>query len=154
MAAYWLIKSEPNVYSIADLQRDRTTIWDGVRNYQARNFLRAMAVGDRAFFYHSNAKPPGIAGLAQICRTGLTDPSQFDPTSPYFDPKSPPNQPRWQTVEIEFLEQFGQLIPIDRLKQTFSADDLLILRTGNRLSVTPIEPAIGDRLLTLCRNPD
>ncbi|WP_421658730.1 EVE domain-containing protein [Leptothermofonsia sp. ETS-13] len=90
---YWLMKSEPSVYSIDDLKRDRTTIWDGVRNYQARNFLRSMQVGDLAFFYHSNAEPPGIAGLMKISTPDIVDPTQFDPKSKYYDEKSPKDNP-------------------------------------------------------------
>lgn len=147
MTNYWLIKSEPAVYSIADLQRDRTTLWDGVRNYQARNFLRSMQGGDRAFFYHSNTTPPGIAGLAKISRVGLDDPTQFDPHHKYYDPKSPRDQPRWQTVEVEFEQIFAQFISLDRLKAEFSPEELLVVRQGNRLSVMPVDGAIAARIL-------
>lgn len=146
---YWLMKSEPAVYSIADLQRDRTTIWDGVRNYQARNLLRQAQVGDLAFFYHSNAKPPGIAGLMRITQAQVDDPTQFDAKSKYYDPKSTPDQPRWQTVTVEFVEQFAQFIPLDVLKQQFSAEELLVVKRGNRLSVMPVEPAIAEQILAL-----
>ena len=87
--AYWLMKSEPDVYGIQHLQQEGTTLWDGIRNYQARNFMRSMVCGDQAFFYHSNAKPPGIVGMMEVIETGITDPSQFDPTSKYFDPTGP-----------------------------------------------------------------
>ena len=95
---WWLMKSEPDVYGIDHLKAEETTLWDGIRNYQARNFMRTMAVGDRAFFYHSNAKPPGIVGLMEVVETGITDPSQFDPDNKYFDPKSKPEAPRWDCV--------------------------------------------------------
>ena len=107
---YWLMKSEPTVYSIADLQQQRETIWDSVRNYQARNFLRQMQLGDLAFFYHSNTNPPGIVGLMRVVKNGIADPTQFEPTSEYYDPKSTPDAPRWQTVVVEFVEIFSQLI--------------------------------------------
>jgi predicted RNA-binding protein with PUA-like domain len=116
---YWLMKSEPSVYSIWDLQREGQTLWDGVRNYQARNYLKAMQVGDRAFFYHSNANPPGIAGLMAILETQVVDPSQFDPASPYYDPKSTREDPRWHTVRVRFVSAFGRLIPLAELRDTF-----------------------------------
>lgn len=148
---YWLMKSEPAVYGIADLARDRETIWDGVRNYQARNFLRQMQVGDRAFFYHSNTTPPGIVGLMQVAQAGIDDPSQFDPDSPYFDPKSTPEAPRWQTVRVAFTETFANPISLERLRQTFSPEELLVVKQGNRLSVMPISGAIAEQLVALGR---
>ncbi|UBF24978.1 EVE domain-containing protein [Kovacikia minuta CCNUW1] len=144
---YWLMKSEPDVYGIADLERDRTTIWDGVRNYQARNFLRSMQMGDLAFFYHSSATPPGIAGLMKISKPDIVDPSQFDSKSKYYDPKSPADNPRWRTVEVEFVEAFAELIPLDVLRQKFNPDELIVIRQGNRLSVTPVEPTVAKRIL-------
>ncbi|MBW4440010.1 MAG: EVE domain-containing protein [Plectolyngbya sp. WJT66-NPBG17] len=146
---YWLMKSEPDVYSITDLERDRVTIWDGVRNYQARNFLRSMKSGDVAFFYHSNANPPGIAGLMKIVESELVDPTQFDPDSKYYDAKSSPNSPRWQTVQVEFLQKLP-LISLDRLRQTFTPEELAVVRQGNRLSVLPVASEIIDRILQLC----
>lgn len=145
----WLIKSEPQDYSIADLERDGSTLWDGVRNYQARNFLRQMRPGDRVFFYHSNASPPGIVGLARIIQSHLVDPAQFDPNSPYFDPKASPEAPRWQTVKIEFVEVFPQLISLATLKKQFSAEELLLVRPGNRLSVMPVSPQVAKQILDL-----
>jgi predicted RNA-binding protein with PUA-like domain len=120
---YWLMKSEPDVYSIADLKGDRTSIWDGVRNYQARNFMREMSRGDLVFFYHSNTKIPGIVGLVRVVETGIADPSQFDMNSEYYDPKSPFDAPRWQTVRVEFVEEFAKLISLDELKQKFSGEE-------------------------------
>ena len=143
------MKSEPDVYSITDLKTDGQTIWDGVRNYQARNLLRDMQPGDLAFFYHSNTKPPGIAGLMRVVASGLDDPAQFDPKSKYFDPKSSPDSPRWQTVKVEFVQAFPTLIALDVLREGFTPDDLWILRRGNRLSVIPVEAAIAQRLLQL-----
>ncbi len=140
------MKSEPTVYGIQSLQRDGQTLWDGVRNYQARNFLKAMAQGDRAFFYHSNSQPPGIAGLMEVVATGLVDPSQFDPTSPYYDPKASPDRPRWHTVSVKFLEAYPRLYSLADLRRDFTEEDLLLLRRGNRLSVMPVEPSVADRL--------
>lgn len=145
------MKSEPDVYGIADLERDRQTIWDGVRNYQARNFLRTMEVGDRAFFYHSNAKPPGIVGLMQVCEAKLDDPTQFDTSSKYYDPKSTPDNPRWQTVRVEFLEAFPDMIPLDALRNVFAEDELWVVRRGNRLSVMPVDEPIAEKILAIAR---
>jgi len=146
---YWLMKSEPSVYSIWDLQREGQTLWDGVRNYQARNYLKAMQPGDRAFFYHSNANPPGIAGLMEIVETQVVDPSQFDPTSPYYDPKSTPADPRWHTVRVQFVAAFERLIPLTELRATFTPDELEVVRRGTRLSVMPVPQAVAERLLEL-----
>lgn len=143
----WLIKSEPDVYSLADLQRDQTELWDGVRNYQARNFLRQMQVGDRLFYYHSNTKPPGIVGLATVTQTNIVDPSQFKSDSPYFDPKATPDQPRWYTVEVGYQATFGEMITLDQLKAMFRDDEFAVVRRGNRLSVMPVAAEIAQRLL-------
>ncbi|NJM59512.1 MAG: EVE domain-containing protein [Oscillatoriales cyanobacterium RU_3_3] len=144
---YWLIKSEPDVYSIADLQRDRACIWDGVRNYQARNFLRQMNPGDLVFFYHSNTKLPGIVGLARVIETNIADPSQFDTNSEYYDPKSQLDSPRWQTVKVEFVAEFARLISLEKLKQEFSDGEILVVRKGNRLSVMPVSASAADKIL-------
>ena len=146
---YWLMKSEPDVYSIDDLKRDRNEIWDGVRNYQARNFLKTMAVGDMAFFYHSNTKPPGIAGLMKISKAMVVDPTQFDPTNKYYDPKSDPEEPRWHTVTVTYVETFAHYISLDQLKDTFTPDELQVVKRGNRLSVMPVAEAVAQRLLNL-----
>jgi predicted RNA-binding protein with PUA-like domain len=147
--AYWLMKSEPDVFSIEDLARSGSTIWDGVRNYQARNFMRQMAIGDLVFFYHSNTKPPGIVGLMAIGDVGLDDPTQFDPDSEYFDPKSTRETPRWQTVRGDYRQTFGAMITLDRLRLEFTPEELELVRRGSRLSVIPVSGAVADRLLTL-----
>ncbi|MEM6519761.1 MAG: EVE domain-containing protein [Cyanobacteria bacterium P01_C01_bin.70] len=149
---YWLMKSEPDVYSIADLERDPEEIWDGVRNYQARNFLREMAVGDLAFFYHSNTKPPGIVGLMKIIEADIVDPTQFDESSKYYDPKSDPQEPRWRTVKIGYVETFAEQITLDKLKESFSPEELLVVKRGNRLSVMPVDESVATRLLDLGRS--
>lgn len=148
---YWLMKSEPDVYSIADLERDRRTLWDGIRNYQARNFLRSMALGDRAFFYHSNTNPPGIVGVMRIVESDVADHTQFDRKSKYFDPKSSPDAPRWWTVVVEYVETWPQPIPLAILRQTFTPEDLLVVRPGNRLSVIPVPEATAQKILMMGR---
>ncbi|MEA5575743.1 EVE domain-containing protein [Anabaena sp. UHCC 0451] len=146
---YWLMKSEPSVYSITDLQQQGETIWDGVRNYQARNFMRQMQIGDLAFFYHSNAEPPGIFGLMQIVETGIADPTQFDVNSKYYDDKSTPESPRWQTVKVQFVKVFSQPISLSILKEKFSGDELLVVKKGNRLSVIPVLETVAQKILDL-----
>lgn len=145
--AYWLLKSEPTEYSIQDLKRDGVALWDGVRNPQARNFLLRMEVGDLCFFYHSSTEPPGVVGLCRVRRNRLLDPSQFDPQSPYFDPRSRPDAPRWWTVEVEYLEDFP-LIPLSRLRRIFPPDHPLV-RKGNRLSVLPVPEEVAEELLRI-----
>jgi predicted RNA-binding protein with PUA-like domain len=147
--AHWLMKSEPDVYGIDHLQQEGTTLWDGIRNYQARNFMRSMAIGDRAFFYHSNAKPPGIVGLMEVIETGLTDPSQFDPASKYFDPKSKAEAPRWDCVRLRYVGRFAELLSLDQLREQFSVEELPVVRQGNRLSILPVPEASATRLLEL-----
>ncbi|WP_117238413.1 EVE domain-containing protein [Thermus sediminis] len=143
--AYWLLKTEPETYSIEDLRREGRAIWDGVRNFQARNYLMGMREGDLCFIYHSSANPPGIAGLARVVRAGLPDPTQFDPQSPYFDPKATRERPRWYTVEVAFLEAWP-LIPLAELKRLFPPDHPLVKR-GNRLSVMPVPPEVAEGLI-------
>jgi len=151
---YWLLKSEPQAYSIGDLQQDRRAIWDGVRNYQARNYLRQMQPGDWGFFYHSNTKPPGIAGLMRVTAGNVTDPTQFDPQDPHYDPKSRPEAPRWQTVEVEYWETFTCYLSIATLKATFGPEELLAVKRGNRLSVMPVGDSVAERILQMAREAD
>lgn len=145
------MKSEPDVYSIDDLQRDGTESWEGVRNYQARNFMRDMAVGDLALFYHSNAKPPGIAGLARICREAYPDDTQFDPKSQYFDPKSKKDEPRWSMVDVEFVEKFNELLSLQTLKDTGALEGMRVIQKGSRLSVQPVDLAHFKKVLKLAK---
>ncbi|AFW94857.1 MULTISPECIES: EVE domain-containing protein [Nostocales] len=149
---YWLMKSEPAVYSITDLEQQRETIWDGVRNYQARNFLRQMHIGDLAFFYHSNAEPPGIFGLMRVVKTGIADPTQFDINSKYYDSKSTLESPRWQTVKVEFVEVFSNPLSLSTLKLKFSDDELLVVKKGNRLSINPVIESVGREILEMGRD--
>ena len=141
MPNYWLMKSEPDVYSIDDLARDRKSAWEGVRNYQARNHLRAMKVGDLAFFHHSSADPPGIAGIARVSREAYPDPSQFDAKSDYYDAKSKRDDPRWSLVEIEFVRKLDRLLPMDELRGIPELRDMALLQRGQRLSVQPVTAA-------------
>ncbi|HET8656085.1 MAG TPA: EVE domain-containing protein [Longimicrobiaceae bacterium] len=138
MPRYWLMKTEPGAYSIDDLARDGRTSWEGVRNYQARNFMRdEMQVGDGVLFYHSNAEPPGVAGLARVARTGYPDPTARDPQSHYFDPKASAEDPRWFMVDIEFVERFPELVPLSALRDEPSLAQMPLNRKS-RLSVQPV----------------
>lgn len=141
MVKYWLMKSEPEVYSIDNLKQDGFSSWEGVRNFQARNMIRdEMAEGDLVLFYHSNAKPPGIAGVCRICRAAHPDPTAFDPKSPYFDPKSSPDDPTWFMVEVEYVEKFPTFISLNDLRNTPELKDLKVLQKGSRLSIQPVDP--------------
>ena len=144
---YWLMKSEPDAYSIKDLRNEKETLWDGIRNYQARNFMRSMKVGDQAFFYHSNTKPPGIVGLMEIIQTNLIDPYQFDESSKYFDEKSNKDSPRWDCVKTKYICEFKNMITLKELSQTYTSDELTLVRKGNRLSIMPIKKDIATKLL-------
>jgi predicted RNA-binding protein with PUA-like domain len=146
---YWLMKSEPDVYGIEALARDGTTLWDGVRNYQARNFLKSMEPGDLAFFYHSNTKPPGVMGLMRVVESGVVDPSQFDAEGEYFDPKSTLAAPRWHTVKVAYVKTIPNLVSLDQLRAAFTPEELWVVRSGNRLSVMPVDDAPAQKLLKL-----
>ncbi len=139
MAKYWLMKSEPDVFSIDQLRKDKTSLWDGVRNYQARNFMmNDMKVGDHVLFYHSNAKPPGVAGIAKISRDAIPDPSQFKKNGEYFDPKASKEKPRWFCVEVAFHTQFSNLVALDDLRTKKGLEDMLVIKKGQRLSIQPV----------------
>lgn len=137
---YWLMKSEPDVFSLDDLRLrpEQTESWDGVRNYQARNFIRMMMLGDKVFFYHSNTRQPGIVGIAVVVRQAYPDYTQFDPKSRYFDPKSTLDNPRWDMVDIRFEYAFSHPVTLATLKCQPEAKDMLLTRKGNRLSVMPV----------------
>jgi predicted RNA-binding protein with PUA-like domain len=135
---YWLMKSEPDEASIDDLARAGTLPWTGVRNYQARNFMRdTMRPGDGVLFYHSSCPEPGIAGLAEVCSLPYPDPTQFDPASPYYDAKSNPEAPRWSLVDVRFVEK-SPLIALAALREQPALADMRVLAKGNRLSITPV----------------
>ncbi|MCK6421440.1 MAG: EVE domain-containing protein [Aquabacterium sp.] len=142
MASYWLMKSEPGECSVDDLVRapNQTVPWTGVRNYQARNFMRdVMRVGDGVLFYHSSCPEPGIAGLAQVASAPYADPTQFDPASAYHDPKSSPQAPRWVLVDVR-LERKTRLLPLVELRGRPELASMRVLQRGNRLSITPVTP--------------
>ena len=142
------MKSEPDAYGIADLRRETTTLWDGIRNYQARNFMRRMQPGDQAFFYHSNCKPPGIIGLMEVVDVGLVDPTQFDPQAKYFDPKSRPDKPRWDCARLRFCGEFSELLSLDQLRDLYTEEQLPVIKRGNRLSILPVPDATAQDLLS------
>jgi predicted RNA-binding protein with PUA-like domain len=137
--SFWLFKSEPDVYSIDHLSKDSTTLWEGVRNYQARNFMRdTCKVGDQVLFYHSNAEPSGVAGLATVTKVGVPDPSQFKKGSEYFDKKSDPKNPTWICVEVKFKEKFSAVISLADLKNHPELAKMLVVQKGQRLSIQPV----------------
>jgi len=139
--AYWLMKSEPSVFSIDNLKaRPRQTAhWDGVRNYQARNYMRdGMKKGDKVFFYHSSCPEPGIVGVAQVAREAYPDHTAFDPQDAHYDPKSDPNNPAWLMVDVKLVRKFQRVIALDKLKAEPRLDGFILLRRGNRLSVMPV----------------
>ena len=156
---YWLLKSEPSTFSIDDLAKvaKKTTMWDGVRNFQARNMLRdTMKKGDQAFFYHSSGEPPGIAGIVSIARAGYPDPTALDPAHPGYDPpsnngKGTREDPQWYAVDVSLVRKFKRIIALDELRahQSTALSGLIILRRGNRLSVTPVEKKDWDFILKL-----
>jgi predicted RNA-binding protein with PUA-like domain len=139
---YWLLKSEPSVFSIDDLARVKTTTWDGVRNYQARNLLRdEIKVGDGVLFYHSSADPPAVAGTATIARAGYPDASQFDARSNHHDPASAREAPRWFAVDVKFDKKFAHAVTLPSLRANPALEDMVLLRKGSRLSVQPVTAA-------------
>jgi len=141
MSKHWLMKSEPSCFSIDDLRNapNQSSPWDGVRNYQARNFMRDdMSIGDLVFFYHSNCKPPGIVGIAEVSSKAYPDFTAWDPESDHPDPKSTPENPRWFMVDICFKEKFDRILSLDELKQYPELSQMILLRKGNRLSVMPV----------------
>lgn len=150
-ARYWLMKSEPDECSIDDALAapDATVPWTGVRNYQARNFMRdEMQVGDGVLFYHSSCPEPGIAGIARVASGVRPDPTQFDPTSPYHDPKSPTDAPRWLLLDVQALRK-TRLMPLAELRERPELADMRVLQKGSRLSITPVDAAHWNRILTL-----
>ena len=147
---HWLMKSEPDAFSIDDLNRRKQEAWDGVRNYQARNFMRdGMRPGDKVFFYHSNCAVPGIVGIAEVATDAYPDPSQFDPKSKYFDPGSSRDNPRWMLVDVKFVKKLKRTISLDELKNDPALAEMPLLRKGNRLSVMPVDAAHWKYILAL-----
>ncbi|AOV18039.1 EVE domain-containing protein [Acidihalobacter aeolianus] len=147
---YWLMKSEPEAFGIDDLARVGREPWDGIRNYQARNFMRDdMRPGDLALFYHSNADPTGVAGIMRIAGEARPDPTAFDPEAKYYDPKSRQDAPRWYLVDVEFERKLGRIITLAELRTRPELADMPLLRKGNRLSILPVEPQHWQAILDL-----
>lgn len=147
---YWLMKSEPDAFSIDDLKRKGQEHWDGVRNYQARNFMRdGMRVGDKVFFYHSNCAEPGIVGIAEVATDAYPDPSQFDPKSKYFDAGSSRGNPRWMLVDVKFVKKLKHTITLKQLQADPALADMALVRKGNRLSVMPVGAEEWRHILTM-----
>ena len=150
MKNHWLMKSEPDAFSIDDLKCKKQEAWDGVRNYQARNYMRdGMRVGDKVFFYHSNCAEPGIVGIATVATDAYPDPSQFDPKSKYFDAGSSRDNPRWMLVDVKFVKKLKRTITLKELQLDPALDGMLLLRKGSRLSVQPVEAAHWQHILAL-----
>ena len=147
---YWLMKSEPNDYSIDDLERDKMEPWDGIRNYQARNMIRDdMAIGDDVIFYHSSCKVPGAVGLAKIASDVYPDPTQFDPREKHYDPKSKQDDPRWLLRDVSFVRKFDRVITLKELKEHPGLADFRLTKRGNRLSIFPVAQEHWDIVLGL-----
>lgn len=146
---YWLCKTEPEVYSIDDLKKDGQTLWDCVRNYQARNYLREMVIGDQILIYHSNAEPPGVVGVATLSKTAVADPTQFDRKSEYFDEKATRDEPRWFSPEFKFKAKFKKLVSLEALRKERELQKMVVLQRGSRLSVQPVTKAEFERVIAL-----
>lgn len=149
---YWLMKCEPGAYSIDNLQKDRVTSWEGVRNYQARNFMRdEMQVGDLALFYHSNAEPSGVAGVMKIVKAGYPDSFAFKTGHKYFDEKSNTAKPVWYMVDVEFVEKFPAILPLSAIKTDPELDGIMVAQKGSRLSIQPLTKKHFERILKIGR---
>lgn len=151
MTAYWLMKSEPDAFSLDDLKKEpqQTACWDGVRNYQARNFMRSMQKGDLVFFYHSNCKVPGIVGIMRVVALAYPDHTAFDPNSKYYDPKSTPDNPRWDMVDVKYKRRLKRILPLTELKGITALADMPLVRKGNRLSIMPVSEQAWQTILSL-----
>lgn len=149
MKQYWLMKSEPDAYSIDDLKRDTREHWDGIRNYQARNFMmKEMQIGDTVLFYHSNCKIPGVVGLARVASEAYPDFTAWNPESNYYDPKSTEEKPRWYMVDLEFVKKFPREVPLQTMRETPELEGMRLLQKGNRLSIMPVAEKDFD---TICK---
>lgn len=138
--SYWLMKSEPNTYSIDDLKKDKKTIWDGVRNYQARNFMmKEMSLGDKVLFYHSNSKPSGVSGVAKVTREATPDPSALDKKSKYYDSEASKEKPIWFCVEVGFDKKLKRVVSLEEIKNVSALSKMLLVKKGMRLSIQPVE---------------
>jgi predicted RNA-binding protein with PUA-like domain len=149
---HWLIKSEPDVFGIDDLAKVKREPWSGVRNYQARNFMwKEMKPGDLALFYHSNAKPPGVTGIARVAGQPYPDPTQFDKKSEYHDPKSSRENPRWWLTDFEFIGKFDEMLTLESLKEDSLLAEMMVCQRGTRLSITPVDPLHFKRVCQLAK---
>jgi predicted RNA-binding protein with PUA-like domain len=146
--AYWLMKSEPDVFSIDDLKRKGVAGWDGVRNYQARNFMRAMKTGDQVLFYHSSTKPSAIVGIMEIVKEAYPDPTQFDPKNDHYDSDSLPENPRWSQVDVKYVRTFAQALSLDAIRKMTALQNMVLLKRG-RLSVQPVTAGEWKLILSL-----
>ncbi|MCX8056051.1 MAG: EVE domain-containing protein [Ignavibacteria bacterium] len=150
MKNYWLFKSEPDVYSIDDLERDGTTFWDGVRNYEARNYLRdKVKKGDKVLFYHSNCEVPGVYGVCEVVKEGYPDFTQFDPKNKYYDPKSNPNNPTWFMVDVKFVKKLKKPVTLEEIKNNPKLKNIRLVQKGNRLSIIPLTKEEFDEILKM-----
>ena len=148
---HWLMKSEPDAFSIDDLERRRTEPWTGVRNFVARNYMREMAIGDRVLFYHSNAEPPGVAGLATVCATSHIDDTQFDPAHMYFDERAKLDAPRWDCVDVAYAAPFANYVSLERMRHDAALEGMMVLMKGMRLSVQPVSAAHYARVVAMSK---
>jgi len=148
---YWLMKSEPSTFSLDDLAKSpaQTTCWDGVRNYQARNFMRSMTIGDQVLFYHSNADPPAVVGIAEVVKTAYADPTQFDKKNKHYDSGSNPSSPRWDMVDIKYVRKFSRPVTLDQLRKDTKLKGMVLLQKGSRLSVQPVRLPEWEHILSL-----
>lgn len=147
---YWLIKSEPDAYSIDDLARDGTEPWDGIRNYQARNFMRdTMKIGDKVLFYHSQVKPPAVVGLAEVASEPYPDPTAFDPDEKYYDPKSDPDNPRWILVDLRYVAHLPEPVTLPQIKEDLKLEGIMVAKRGARLSIQPVDKKHYDHIVKL-----
>lgn len=152
---YWLMKSEPDVFSINDLEKKGKSGWDGVRNYQARNYMRDdMKIGDLVLFYHSSCEIPGVAGIAKVCKESHPDPSQFDKKSDYYDEKATKDNPRWFMVEVEFVTKFKNVVTLQRLKSTKELENMPVVQKGSRLSINPVNEREFQIIMDLYQDQD
>lgn len=149
---HWLMKTEPDVLSIDDLKRLKTSLWDGVRNYQARNFMmKDMQVGDEVLFYHSSCEPPGVAGLAKVVAKAEPDPTQFDKKSEYYDAKATKEKPIWFCVKVGFVQKFEELVALEKLRAEKTLKDMLLMKRGQRLSIQPVTKLEYSHILKMAK---
>ncbi|GJQ62990.1 MAG: EVE domain-containing protein [Melioribacteraceae bacterium] len=152
MPKYWMVKSEPDVYSIDDLKKEKTTHWDGVRNYQARNFMRdEMKVGDKVLYYHSNTDPVGVVGVCEVCKEGYPDFTAFDPDDKHYDPRSKEDKPTWIMVDVKFVEKFKRTVSLAEIKENDNLQNMKLVQRGNRLSVMPVTEEEYKEILKLSK---